>query len=292
MKQLIITILLSLSAFMAQSQINYAIDSTEMMIGDQVTLTITGATDYPTIEQLSQNNIEVIRQWIDSADDKSGTLQYKYQLTCFEEGEHWLLLTENDSVLLTVNDVANVDTTNATLRDIAEVIKEPVTFKEVLPWIALAIVVAVLAYVLTSIIKKKPLITLPQAPVIPPHEIALAQLEKLRERQLWQNGMIKQYHTELTDIVRNYIELVCHVSVTDMTTDQTIEAMHEKFPKETAIHESLSQILHTADMVKFAKSEPLPHEHDNSMTQAVSVVKAIHELLSIPKQQKEEVKHE
>ena len=34
----------------------------------------------------------------------------------------------------------------------------------------------------------------------------------------------------------------------------------------------LRQILTTADMVKFAKSEPLPYEHDRSMSNAVAFV--------------------
>lgn len=292
MKQLIIIILLSIQTQFVQAQIDYALDSTEMMIGDQVVLTINGDSQHPTIEQITQGHIEIVRQWIDSSEDRPGSLSYKYLLTCFEEGEHWIHLTSTDSIMLKVNDVPNVDTTDVTIRDIAEIVKEPVTFKEVLPWIAIVLFAAGLIYVLISIIRKKPIIAVPQPKTIPPYETALSELGRLKERQLWQNGMVKKYHTELTDIVRNYIEQVCGIRVTDMTTDQTLESIQERFPKNTAIKESLHRILTTADLVKFAKSEPLPHEHELSMNQAVVLVNTINEDLETEKRQKEENLHE
>lgn len=292
MKQLIIIILLSIQTQLAQAQIKYAIDSTEMMIGDQVTLTITGESHHPTLDQLAQGDIEVVRQWIDTSENSSSGVSYKYRLTCFEEGEHWIHLSPTDSIMLKVNDVSDVDTTDVTIKDIAEIIKEPVTFREILPWIAIALFAAGLIYVLISVLRKKPIITVPQAKAIPPHETALSELTRLKERQLWQNGMAKRYHTELTDIVRNYIEQVCGIRVTDMTTDQTIEAIQERFPQNKEIQEILQRILTTADLVKFAKSEPLPHEHELSMSQAVTLVNTIKEDLETETRQKEEKLHE
>lgn len=292
MKQLIIIILLSIQTQLVPAQIQYAIDSTEMMIGDQVTLSISGASHHPTLDQLSQGDIEVVRQWIDSTEHGSDGYTYKYLLTCFEEGEHWIHLSPTDSIMLKVNDVANVDTTDVTIRDIAEIVKEPVTFKEVLPWIVIGLLAAGLIYVLISIVRKKPIITVPQPKAIPPHETALTELARLKERQLWQNGMAKPYHTELTDIVRMYIERVCDIRVTDMTSDQTIEAMQERFPQNTAVKENIYRILTTADLVKFAKSEPLPHEHELSMSQAVALVNTINEELEKETRQKEEQQHE
>ena len=85
---------------------------------------------------------------------------------------------------------------------------------------------------------------------------------------------MKEYHTELTDILRNYLEETYHIQSTEMTTDQTLDSFQSSLAYSEDNYAKLRQILQTADMVKFAKSEPLPYQHDLSMTQAVDFVKS------------------
>lgn len=250
----------------------YRLDSTTFLIGDQTVLTIEPTDIYPTMEELSSNDIVAVRQWTDSASGKFCTA-----LTCFEEGEHWLHVGD-DSVLLTVRDVPNVDTTNANIRDIADIMRQPYTFGEIakVAGIILGILalLAAIVYVIIRIKSHKPIIELPQTPPLPPHTHALNSLEELRQRQLWQQGKVKEYHTELTDIVRNYLEEAYGIQSTEMTTDQTIDAFRG-CQAHTADTESLLMLmLQTADMVKFAKSEPLPYQHDLSLTQAVKFIQS------------------
>jgi hypothetical protein len=106
-----------------------------------------------------------------------------------------------------------------------------------------------------------------------PEERALDNLEELRQRQLWQAGKVKEYHTELTDAVRTFIEEATGIHATEMTSDETVEEIENlKLKIETSL---LKEIFTTADLVKFAKSEPLPHEHDRSMSEAVQFVKEL-----------------
>ncbi len=85
---------------------HYKIDSKEIMLGDQTVLAIEKTPLYPSLDALSTDGIVAVRQWMDTS---NGTLYTA--LTSFEPGEHWLHIG-SDSLLLKVNDVANVDTTS------------------------------------------------------------------------------------------------------------------------------------------------------------------------------------
>ena len=251
---------------------NFRLDSTTIMLGDQTVLAIEKTPVYPSLEDLSNNDIVAVRQWMDTTD---GTLYTA--LTSFEEGEHWLHIG-TDSVLLTVNDVPGVDTTTTNIRDIADIMSQPYTFGEIARvvlyvWLFWAVVAAaVLLYL--RIKRRKPLISLPQAPPLPPDTRALQRLEELRQKQLWQQGKVKEYYTELTDTVRVYLEESCGIQSTEMTTDQTLDAFRSSPAYSGESETMLRQSLQAADMVKFAKSQPQPYQHDLALGQAIDFIKA------------------
>ncbi len=244
-------------------------------LGDQTTLSIQRALTYPSTEQLSQNGIVALSQNYDSTQHTLYTT-----LTSFEPGTHYVILSEDDSLMLTVLDV-DVDTTSAEIRDIAPIEKVPYTFWEIFRWILLGLGILALAFGGWWFWKKwksgKVSEWLSNEPVDTrtPEERALDNLEALRQKQLWQSGRVKEYHTELTDTVRTFIEEATGIRATDMTSDETIEEMESK--KWTVDNSLLRDIFTTADLVKFAKSEPLPHEHDRSMSEATEFVKSLWE---------------
>lgn len=244
-------------------------------LGDQTTLSIQRALTYPSTEQLSQNGIVALSQNYDSLQHTLYTT-----LTSFEPGTHYVILSEDDSLMLTVLDV-DVDTTSAEIRDIAPIEKVPYTFWEIFRWILLGLGILALAFGGWWFWKKwksgKVSEWLSNEPVDTrtPEERALDNLEALRQKQLWQSGRVKEYHTELTDTVRTFIEEATGIRATDMTSDETIEEMESK--KWTVDNSLLRDIFTTADLVKFAKSEPLPHEHDRSMSEATEFVKSLWE---------------
>ncbi len=244
-------------------------------LGDQTTLSIQRALTYPSTEQLSQNGIVALSQNYDSTQHTLYTT-----LTSFEPGTHYVRLSEDDSLMLTVLDV-DVDTTTAEIRDIAPIEKVPYTFWEIFRWILLGLGILALAFGGWWFWKKwksgKVSEWLSNEPVDTrtPEERALDNLESLRQKQLWQSGRVKEYHTELTDTVRTFIEEATGIRATDMTSDETIEEMKSR--KWTVDNSLLRDIFTTADLVKFAKSEPLPHEHDRSMSEATEFVKSLWE---------------
>lgn len=101
-------------------------------------------------------------------------------------------------------------------------------------------------------VKEKPL---------PAHVIALQALEELNGKKLWQSGQYKLFHTELTDILRRYIEQRYQVSAMESTTDEILEMLLELTMTQKSSYNNLKEVLQMADLVKFAKYQPLPDEN-------------------------------
>ena len=287
MKRLsIILVLLSCLAVEAMGQAVATLEPDTIVLGDQTTLSIRRALNYPSTDALSVNGIVAVSQTFDTATQTQHTV-----LTSFEPGEHTIHLSPVDSLTLTVFDV-QVDTTTAEIRDIAPLQRVPYTFWEIFRWVLLAWGVAIIGILAWWMIDRKRRlgsIIVHHEPVDTrtPQQRAQDNLEELRHRQLWQAGKAKEYHTELTDIVRRFIEESTDIRATDMTSDETVEAVEsEKWKVESSL---LRSIFTTADLVKFAKSEPLPYEHDRSMTEAKQFVD---ELWEAVKPKEEEVPHE
>lgn len=272
----------------AHGQVVAQLDADTIALGDQTTLTVSNAEQSPLNDMLAADGIVVVAQ--DNNFD-NGNNEQRLLITCFEPGEHWIHITEEDSLPLIVTDVA-IDTTLLQPRDIAPLERVPYTFWEIFRWILLAWGIAAVAIVIWWLIDRKKRhgsIIVHHEPVDTrtPDVRALESLENLRRQQLWQAGKPKAYHTELTDIVRRFIEEATGIHATEMTSDETIEAL------EDSVHgvdsNLLRSIFTTADLVKFAKSEPLPHEHELSMQQAVEFVRTTWQVV---KPVEEEEQHE
>ena len=112
--------------------------------------------------------------------------------------------------------------------------------------------------------KKDAPVVVPKEKPIPAHVQAMQALDDLAAKKLWQSGQDKLFHTELTDILRLYIERRFEVSALERTTDEIIDDLYELAESQKASLNNLSQILRLADLVKFAKYKPLPDENQLS----------------------------
>ena len=171
-------------------------------------------------------------------------------------------------VVLTVRTVP-VDTSKA-IRDLKPPMAIPISLAEILMYAGAAILVAALAYAGWRFWKRRRARRTGGAgayvpPTRPAHEIAFEQLALLREKKLWQQGHIKQYYSEATEIFRRYLENRYSMQAMEETTDEILAGLRKlRFPGEMS--GTAERILRRADLVKFARFEPGIADHEEMIT--------------------------
>ena len=163
---------------------------------------------------------------------------------------------------------------------IKDIYKAPVWWWGIIRWILLALALAGAAaggvwawkkwgYLLRKD-KNEPV---PQELLRPAEEVALEKLDNIRERKIWQNGQVKEYHTELTDVVREYIGRRFEVRSTEKTSDETLRAMKPLLEEQKELYTGLARMLQLADLVKFAKWSATPDENEGCLHTAYMFVR-------------------
>jgi hypothetical protein len=117
--------------------------------------------------------------------------------------------------------------------------------------------------------------------VLPPHEVALAALQALESKKLWQEGHVKRYYTELTDILRAYMDGRFRVSTMEQTSDEILQTMRLTDGITNSSLQNLRQVLQLADLVKFARLEPLADENQLSLVNAKMFISQTVEVKSV-----------
>ena len=108
-------------------------------------------------------------------------------------------------------------------------------------------------------------------PERPAHMIALEQLAKLKEKKLWQRGLVKEFYSEITEIFRRYMENRYSMPAMEETSDEILSGMRQrKFPAH--MMEEAERILRRADLVKFAKYQPAAEENEEMFTVVGDIV--------------------
>jgi hypothetical protein len=274
------------------------LDSTSLLIGNQSKLELTvtvpagSILNWPILTDTLARNVEILRKsGLDtvSSNDRQFTLKQDLVITSFDSGYYVIppirfnyskkgdtvtYFTETAPVYLSVNTIQTNQKND--IKPIKPPLKAPITFKEVLTWVALALLVAAIAFALYYFLlkkkKKEPLLKIRLKPTIPVDEAALEAFETLRLKKLWQSGRVKEYYSEMTDIVREYIELRFVIRALEMTTDEIASAIKQTNVNGQA-REKLLKTLTLADLVKFAKEQPLPVENDLSLNHCIDFVR-------------------
>ena len=137
--------------------------------------------------------------------------------------------------------------------------------------VALLLLLAGLGYYFWRQRQGKTLLPVKTEPVRPAHEIALEALRRLRESDLLAAGKIKTYYVELSEIVRRYIENRYFVPALEQTTAELMGNL-KTVTLEASLRATLQDLLERSDLVKFAKYEPTPNDHDYAWQLAASFV--------------------
>jgi hypothetical protein len=289
----VLIVLLSGSLLQLKAQqvtVKASIDSTNILIGDQIKLILEIEkpknidVQFPLIPDTLGAGIEVVQRLpVDTLklENKAReTLSQSYFITSFDSGVHQIpsfyFKLKFDRMLDSVATKAlsfqvftiKIDTTKGPV-DIKPPYSAPVSLKEVTPYILGIILIAAILFFIFYYIKWKkknvPLFRKPEKPLEPAHIIALRELDRIKAQKLWQSEKIKQYYSEVADTVRAYIENRFDIPAMEQTSAETIGIFKQN--KELIDGTSLDQIQHIlslADLVKFAKYAPLPD--DNNLT--------------------------
>ncbi len=106
-------------------------------------------------------------------------------------------------------------------------------------------------------------------PKLPPHQLAMKEIERIKTEKVWQKGRSKEYYTELTDTLRTYIQDRFGFNAMEMTSSEIIDKLMEVEAKDII---DLKELFLTADLVKFAKHDPMMNENDSNLLSAISFI--------------------
>lgn len=128
-----------------------------------------------------------------------------------------------------------------------------------------------LIYLVKRIRDNKPIIRKVKVePKLPPHQLAIQEIERIKNEKVWQKGLSKEYYTELTDAIRTYIKDRFGFNALEMTSSEIIDSLLEMKDKEAI--KDLRELFQTADLVKFAKHNPMMNENDANLINAIDFI--------------------
>lgn len=103
-----------------------------------------------------------------------------------------------------------------------------------------------------------------------PHVLAAEQLAVLESQRLWERGALKAYYTELSRIVREYLERQYGFPALESSTEEVLQCAQRAIP--SILNDPLKALLQWCDLVKFAQATPPAHYHAQAMREARRLV--------------------
>lgn len=300
MKTLFLVLILSLNLFAQNISAEAYTDSANYLVGDYINLTIKvkydeGITVSNPLIKDNFKDIEVIKVEEPVLLEENGKqiVEFKYIVSVYDSTDISIsgipvgYKTGNDTLLQTVNTNPVYFTVHTVpvkpeeeIKDVKEPIKIPLDWKTILLYMLIIIAIAGLAYFLYKRYKKKHEgEEIKQTePRIPSYITALNSLHQLEEEKLWQKGKVKEYHSKITEIIRRYFEDRFYLPALELTTSEAMVRLKERY--DTAeILQATDEFLNNADLVKFAKYNPVPDLNAEMMKQAYKIVE-----MTIPKE--------
>ena len=256
-----------------ETKVNASVDTTSILIGDQVIYKITVETNPANLvvfpEGETFNPMEVVESITADTSrlENRFRLLKEYSLTQFDSGSYTIpsqrVLINNtpyftDSIRIEVVDVV-VDTTKQKMFAIKPPMEVPSGFS-IPVWVWWFLGILLLAAALYFLLKRRKKI-LEARKQLPPYERALFELQELDKSHLLENRQTKEYYSKLTEAVRRYIEDEVHLRAMESTTSELIQDLELKMNRgelnlSRQTIDELKIILQRADLAKFANSRP------------------------------------
>lgn len=276
MRKVIYILLLSNFAF-AQTA---TLDSNTILIGQQINFTITNKVTstkiWPTYNEFLVEGIEIIKA--SKIDTTDGVITQEFIITAWDSGSYFIppiAFSENsktEALLLNVQTIILAE--DAELKDIKQPIEEPIGWSDIWPWLLGILILSLLIFIVKKYIfnKNKPSIIIKPKVIIAADISALKELNALEKAKIWQEGNVKEYHSQLSEIIRRYTENRFQFIALELTTDEILQELKSILSDDQL--NNLSTLLQRADLAKFAKSKPIDTENMESMVLAKGFVNA------------------
>ncbi|MDT8309211.1 MAG: hypothetical protein RQ866_06750, partial [Bacteroidales bacterium] len=279
------------------SMVKSSVNTFSVQIGDYIILTLDATTDksthidWPEFTDTITKNIKILKR------ERIDTIKKEQNKTVYRQHNIISIYDSGSFIIppISFSFHSGDDTTPAVLyteaiplevlapkvnlqKDILDINPNMLSFytwKEILPWVLFIILISIIIWLWFRYKKYIHRKEKPYTKVVakkPPHIKALERLESLSKAKLLQKGMIKEYHTELTDIIRTYFEERYAFNALEMTTDEIMYFLTDNPEWEASLTEELKEMLDLADLVKFAKAFPGEDQSNRSIKIAFRIV--------------------
>jgi hypothetical protein len=291
--RIIASLFIAARAFSQDVTVTASIDSQSIAIGDWIRYSVevkhpVGVNVALPSYKDTLGSFDIVQQDSLVKTESNGIvhLQKKFVITKFDAGTHYIApfvvqyhdgagnihSVQSNAIPVEVRGV-EVDTTQA-IRDVKPPLAVPISAEEIALYAALALALGAAGYGIYYYMKRKKKIgglVEEEQPNIPPHVLALLQLDKLEEQGLWQKGEMKLFYSEATEIIRRYFELRYGILALEMTTGEVMDQL-KKFSLPDDTFSKIERFLSDADLVKFAKYQPITSENENVIPAARAIV--------------------
>ncbi len=303
----VLLLALSSQALSQEVSLSAKTDSLHYRIGDWITLKVEGKIP-PTVEAIapavkdSIGSFEVLKVEAQEVESKENGYRrvWNFRVVTFDSGKGYIppvdfvyrlkgdttqRLARSNSLMLDIGSIA-VDP-QGDIKDIKLPFDAPWKFEDYLPYL-IALGVFGLAGFAYSYWRRKKRQREREferlKPHIPPHQQALYELRELEDKKLWQQGKVKEYYSEATEIIRRFFEGRWGIIALELTSDEILSQMKSIRESQKVWREMVS-FFTTADLVKFAKYAPTPEEHEKELRWAFEIVRAMEQREAIAKEE-------
>lgn len=298
MKKIFLSIFLAFAlvniSFAGEISVKATLEPNEILIGQQSTYKLeliqpaTEKVSWPQFSDTLATNVQILEKLkTDTAKISDGKISIttEYLVSSYDSGFYYVpeFLFETATEKVTSNPVGltvNTMQVNEQTDDInaeKNIMSAPFSWIELARWsgigLAAVLIIAIIVLLLMRFVFNKKVTILPETPevVLPAHVVALQKLEQIKTEKIWQQGQIKQFYTDITDVIREYLSGAYCINAMEMTTDEIV-ALVKKNKDLDEIRLVLKDMLELSDLVKFAKFVPLENENEKAVLDAFMIV--------------------
>ena len=287
---IVLSFLQGTKLYAQQTLIDVSIDSAAILIGEQTVLHLTVTTDngknviVPIPNDTLMTGVEVLniaKADTTVIDNNRLLIKQDILITSFDSSLYLLppfkVIDQTDTiysnqVALKVSTIpVNIDKPEE-FNDIKDTWDPPFVLADyyllIYGVLFACFLICLIGYILKRLRNRQSIIPFKkQEPKLPPFEMAMKELDEIKQQKLWQQGRNKEYYTLLTDTLRKYMVNRFGINAMEMTSGEILELIRLESEANSS-YNSLKQILELADFVKFAKLHPLPDENELSLMNA------------------------